>query len=311
LDDSGYGEGEHFLGVQRVQTDSAGNASFLAAGFEPLPVGSFVTATATDEFGNTSEFSLAKRVEVGDDTDQDGVADLLELGGPNNGDANKDGIPDVDQGNVSSVPIPNTQDLWLSIMTEKMYTLSKVNLRTELDKVIDPPPAGVEFPVGYLSFEARPNAGKAVKIDVKLPSRVKINSYWKYGPTPENPKPHWYRFKYDGLKGAVIENDFLSLYLVDGAFGDNDLLENGVIIDPGAPAWESEIRLMNPKINSEGWLQFQLECTTNQVYRIETSANLKTWTELLRTNVTSSPVGIVDTNAPANLLRFYRAVQLQ
>ena len=58
VDPSGYGEGEHYLGFANVTTDASGNASFnitLAA----ATGGEFITATATDSAGNTSEFSLA------------------------------------------------------------------------------------------------------------------------------------------------------------------------------------------------------------------------------------------------------------
>lgn len=55
-DPSGYGEGQNFLGEAAVTTDSSGNANFEIS----LPVssaGHVVTATATDAFGNSSEFS--------------------------------------------------------------------------------------------------------------------------------------------------------------------------------------------------------------------------------------------------------------
>ena len=53
-DPTGHGEGETFLGAIGVTTDGSGDASFTAA----LPVvgGAFVSATATDPAGNTSEF---------------------------------------------------------------------------------------------------------------------------------------------------------------------------------------------------------------------------------------------------------------
>jgi hypothetical protein len=56
-DPSGFGEGRQFLGSAFVTTDSTGVASFSA----PIPfavtAGNFVTATAIDIAGNTSEFS--------------------------------------------------------------------------------------------------------------------------------------------------------------------------------------------------------------------------------------------------------------
>jgi hypothetical protein len=56
-DPSGYGEGEEFIGSTIVTTDGAGDASFDVGLPGPLLPGAFVTATATDPGGNTSEFS--------------------------------------------------------------------------------------------------------------------------------------------------------------------------------------------------------------------------------------------------------------
>ncbi len=57
-DPSGYGQGKvPYAKLTGVTTDSTGNASFSAFNDSPLPSGQFVTATATDPAGNTSEFS--------------------------------------------------------------------------------------------------------------------------------------------------------------------------------------------------------------------------------------------------------------
>jgi len=62
-DAAGNGEGAQYLGSTNVTTDAAGNGSFTA----DLPVppgglaGRYLTATATDPFGNTSEFGPALR----------------------------------------------------------------------------------------------------------------------------------------------------------------------------------------------------------------------------------------------------------
>ena len=80
LDPTGYGEGEDFLGSVQVTTDSSGNAVFAAGFSVETPVGQWLTATATDPTGNTSEFSLAESVSAAlvvnttDDVD-DGVFD--------------------------------------------------------------------------------------------------------------------------------------------------------------------------------------------------------------------------------------------
>ena len=56
LDGSGNGQGQTYLGSVDVVTDATGNASF-AAPLALVPAGRFITATATDRSGNTSEFS--------------------------------------------------------------------------------------------------------------------------------------------------------------------------------------------------------------------------------------------------------------
>ena len=53
----GYGEGEKFLGFQNVTTDSSGNATVAINLPLAVPIGQFITATATDPNNNTSEFS--------------------------------------------------------------------------------------------------------------------------------------------------------------------------------------------------------------------------------------------------------------
>ena len=60
--------------------------------------------------------------------------------------------------------------------------------------------------------------------------------YRKYGPTPDNPTPHWYDFMYDPVSrtGAEFVNDCVLLHFVDGARGDDDLINNNnVIVDQG------------------------------------------------------------------------------
>ena len=59
-----YGEGEFYLGSHTVTTDGSGNVDFsvtLPAGLS----GRYVTATATDPNGNTSEFSPVKKAQSG------------------------------------------------------------------------------------------------------------------------------------------------------------------------------------------------------------------------------------------------------
>jgi CSLREA domain-containing protein len=59
---TGFGEGETFLGERTVTTNGEGKATFTFAP-SSLSAGEFVTATATDPVGNTSEFSQAQVVD--------------------------------------------------------------------------------------------------------------------------------------------------------------------------------------------------------------------------------------------------------
>lgn len=60
-DPSGLGEGQDFLGEHVTSTNAAGHSAF-AVHFATVPAGKWVTATATDPQGNTSEFSACVQV---------------------------------------------------------------------------------------------------------------------------------------------------------------------------------------------------------------------------------------------------------
>ncbi len=72
-DPSGYGEGKTYLGSTTVTTDASGSGGFTSV-FAGLQT--YVTATATDPSGNTSEFSQCATA----DSDGDGCPDARELG---------------------------------------------------------------------------------------------------------------------------------------------------------------------------------------------------------------------------------------
>lgn len=61
-DPTGYGEGETFIATTTVTTNESGAASFTVGGLTSVLLGEFVTATATDPEGNTSEFSACLAV---------------------------------------------------------------------------------------------------------------------------------------------------------------------------------------------------------------------------------------------------------
>jgi hypothetical protein len=99
------------------------------------------------------------------------------------------------------------------------------------------PPTGINFPFGYLSFEiGSVLPGAAVDLTISGLDLSQITDYYKYGATP-NAATDWYSFSYDQQTGTGVEivGGDIVLHLVDGARGDDDLAQNGVVFDIGGP----------------------------------------------------------------------------
>jgi hypothetical protein len=103
-DTSGYGEGQVFVGTASITTGASGSGNFTVTLDSPVPIGRFVTATATDSAGNTSEFSQTRLVQDGD-FDDDGLPNNWEVlygFNPNNradayADTDRDGMANIQE----------------------------------------------------------------------------------------------------------------------------------------------------------------------------------------------------------------------
>ncbi len=115
------------------------------------------------------------------------------------------------------------------------YTMLRRVRGAGLDVVPVSPPES-RFDLGLFDLEmVLPPGVSETAVGIVLPEGAAPTTYYKYGPTPDNPEPHWYEFLWDGETGAVIEGNRIMLRFVDGKRGDDDLEANGVISDPGGP----------------------------------------------------------------------------
>ncbi len=106
-DASGNGEGQTLFGSVVAATDGAGNVTFGPTFAGEIPAGRFVTATATDPSGNTSEFSACIPSLDDADDDDDGFTDVAEasIGTGSQDPCGNDGWPAelVDDNNILNI----------------------------------------------------------------------------------------------------------------------------------------------------------------------------------------------------------------
>ena len=153
---------------------------------------------------------------------------------PNNGDGNRDGVLDGQQAHVTSLPsLKNGTYVTLA----GPATTSLGNVSIEVEPPVVPALNGIAFPVGFLDYELTGlTPGGATTVTIYLEDGAGINTFYKFGPTPKEPTPHWYRFMFDGRTGAEFFADRIVVHFIDGQRGDDDLAANGRIADPGGPA---------------------------------------------------------------------------
>ena len=90
-----------------------------------------------------------------------------------------------------------------------------------------PPPAGVTFPYGQLSFTATTAPNGLVTFTLTLPGSV--DAFYKlFGQT-------WLPFTWDGQTGAQVNGNVITITIRDNGRGDSNP-SAGIVTDPGAPA---------------------------------------------------------------------------
>jgi hypothetical protein len=245
------------LGISR-KTDGEGKYAFIY-----IPPGDYsvlTTATGYDPLEYSDIVITAGQVTTRDfalgllDSDGDGIPDVIESSAPSaagssiqpTGDANGDNIPDSQQSHVTS--FANAKDgRYITLVAAPGLSFRNVQ---SIGTLPGTPPANGSFPVGLFDFTlVGLTPGTPTTVDVLLPENVASASrrYWKYGPSADNPTPHWYHFDRrvvdDILTGSTLHaaQNKITLHLADGARGDSDRIANGQIQDPGGPATEDPL----------------------------------------------------------------------
>jgi hypothetical protein len=180
----------------------------------------------------TKQNSAYPVLDDGTDTDNDGVSNKLEESGPNNGDANNDGVQDANQANVASFINTLTND-YMVVETD-CDQLVNIQLGAE---AASPADASYDYPMGLTSFRVNcSDAGGTTRIrqyyyGVTGSDKYTVRKWMNDGSYMQIP----------GSKplGTLIDGDvvFLVEYnLTDGSIMDDDGEANGVIVDPSGPA---------------------------------------------------------------------------
>ena len=166
--------------------------------------------------------------------EEDGILAFVEDGGPNNGDANNDGVPDSEQAHVANFPDLNTVRLTLESDSATL-PLQVVETNAQVGIPGDEIRDTLTFTHGFVRFNAC--ADTIASVDMVLPVGEVPDTFYLYGPTAANPELTFNEFLFDGETGAEIIGNNVTLHFVDGGRGDADMLENGVItVSPGGPA---------------------------------------------------------------------------
>jgi hypothetical protein len=167
--------------------------------------------------------------------DNDGLPNIEEQGPNGNApsyDGNNDGTADSLQDNVVSFHTYDNQD-YVTFESPAGTTISNCNAVGNPSSTNAP--SDVEFSYGFFSFTIT-GIGGTTTVTLHLPTGDTIDTYYKYGPTPDNTTNHWYEFLYDGQTGAEINGNVITLHFIDGMRGDDDLIANNIVVDDGAPA---------------------------------------------------------------------------
>jgi hypothetical protein len=177
-----------------------------------------------------------------DDEDGDGVDNGVESNAPNNGDGNDDGIPDMTQGNVTSLPGAG-RPAYITLeacVDGACMTPCQARQVTAVSESELPDQSPLTFPLGLLGFILDCSSANVHILYHAYDQFSPETVYEKYGPNP----PGSMTSRYYELPGVTFGSEAVgsdpqvataSFTLTDGGVGDATVVD-GMIIDPGGPA---------------------------------------------------------------------------
>lgn len=199
-----------------------------------------ITIVSNDPVNGT----LTIPVTGGASTDNDGIDNSIEDAAPNNGDNNNDDLPDRLQNNVTSFLNPN--GTYTTLITDSNLSFTKVKLIPISELAPLPESNTLENEAFSLELSGFP-VGSIAQFGLILPERISTTRIHAFGPTSDNNTQHWYTLDNNTSPGVtVIGNARLTspsgigvnrnvsiMQIVDGGYGDSDLLANGKIVFVG------------------------------------------------------------------------------
>ena len=187
-----------------------------------------VTAVVVDEDGHKWIATISGVSEL------DRESSLADAEDTSSEDSGSDDVSDGEQDNAAALRLPDGE--YLTVVSDpgtRIVDLSIDDLPADSEA-----PSDLDFPYGLIDFTIEDvGAGKSTTVTMYFPEEAAPSTYYKYGPTPDQPWDHWYEFLYNGETGAKIDDNVVTLYFVDGKRGDDVYTLDGRVVDIGGPGF--------------------------------------------------------------------------
>lgn len=185
----------------------------------------YYQVVAVNAYGTTTSSEGSFETLHGEDSDLDGISDEIEDTGPNNGDSNYDGIDDAVQSNIGTFNLNGFDITLVEMNSQRLIEVGEYAVANE---------TGWVMPYGAIKFKV---LGSASNIKIYYHGIRDMNGY-SYRKLRSNDS--WFSmggvsFGSEFLNGSRVATAEFSLN--DGGIEDYDGVVNGIIYDPGGPAF--------------------------------------------------------------------------